>query len=109
MSIMKSEAIASSSDLSSGSDPLQNIQETNIPEERVQQTADLSSVHDCYQDTSPAEVCKCVGYGDEPYEYFDGHPGKDGRFTLILREVRQISQFLSNPLYFQVDDPVYEM
>lgn len=48
----------------------------------------VEQVADCYQDTSPynPEVYKCVGYEDELYEYFDGRPGKDGRFTIDLEE-----------------------
>lgn len=39
-----------------------------------------------YQDSSPynPEVYNSTGYGDEPYVYFDGAPGKDDRFTIDL-------------------------
>jgi hypothetical protein len=40
-----------------------------------------------YQDISPFNPAtyKCTGYReDEPYEYFDGEPGKDFRFTIDL-------------------------
>jgi hypothetical protein len=29
-------------------------------------------------------VYKCKGYGEEEYEYFDGVPGGDARFTIDL-------------------------
>lgn len=48
---------------------------------------DYQSSYDRISPYNPASYV-CTGYGNEPYEYFDGTPGtdRDHRFTIDLEE-----------------------
>jgi hypothetical protein len=63
---------------------MDNIVKAPTPPEVSQ--SPLSNYINCYERISPYNptVYKCTGYSNEPWEWFDGAPGSDSRFTIDL-------------------------